>query len=320
MAASKSIANLSKLRSISEAITNLHIRFRPNWALILLVPYLIAVTMFHLGPALIALVFSFSNFYAGKPQLFAAVFRNYVEVFTDEAFLKSYQNVIQFAVIATCTGFVGAVGVALLLSLTRDRVGTLARSVFFLPGSINSAALALVTIFMLDPLLSPFGFILRLFGWQAVNDFVNASNASIVMTVMRFYLSSGAWIAIFYSALESVPQELLEAARIDGCGAWRLAWHIRRPIIMGFVWFMVIQLVAQNIQIFGEPYLISQALGGSSFIDPFWSPNMVGAFYTQRLGNFGMSAVVSVSQVIISISSSVFIVTKTGAFITDVTS
>ena len=118
----------------------------------------------------------------------------------------------------------------------------------------------------------------------------------------------------------TIPEELLDAARIDGCGPWRLAWDIRRPAIMGFVWFMVIQLIARNLMIFGEPYLINTALGGASFIDPFWSPNMVGAFYTLTLGNFGMSSVVAISQIIISATSSIFIVTKTGAFITDATS
>jgi multiple sugar transport system permease protein len=174
-------------------------------------------------------------------------------------------------------------------------------------------------LFMLDPTLSPFKFIYHAFGWEKLTDFVTSSSAIQVMALLRFYLMSGGWIAIFYAALESVPLELIEAAKIDGCGPWRLSWAIRRPIIMGFVWFMVIQLIANNLMIFSEPYLISTALGGQGFIDPYWSPNMLGAFYTLNLGNFGMSSVVSVSQIIITFTSSIFIVTKTGAFTTEVT-
>ncbi len=293
-------------------------KMKLEWSLLLLLPYLIAVSLFHLGPAFAALVISFSRIRFGKIELFAAGFNNYLKVLADPAFSRAYGNVIQFSILATVTGFIGSVGIALLLSLTRDRLGTVSRSVMFLPGSINAAVVGLIFIFLMDPATSPFGFILHAFGWNSTRDYVSASSAIMVMTVLRFFMSAGAWIAIFYSALESVSVELIEAARIDGCNAWKLAWLIRRPMIMGFVWFMVIQLIAYNLQIFAEPYVISSALGGTSFISPYWSPNMLGAFYTLQMGDLGMSAVVSLSQTLISISASIFIVTKTGAFTTNI--
>lgn len=308
-----------QLNPIALASPGRHKHFRWNWGVILVVPYVIAVFVFAVGPALFALVFSFSDFTAGRPHLFMAGLNNYIKVFSDPSFVKSYWNVIRFAVLATASGFVGSVAIALLLSLTRDQLGTYARSVFFLPGSITGPALALMFLFMLDPTLSPFGFIFRLFGWNKLTDFVSSSNAILVMALIRFYVMSGTWIAIFYAALEGVSIELIEAAKIDGCGPWQLAWHIRRPVIMGFVWFMVIQLIANNLMIFGEPYIIATALGGGSFIDPYWSPNMLGAYYTLTLANFGMSSVISITQIIISFTSSIFIVTKTGAFTTQVT-
>jgi multiple sugar transport system permease protein len=291
---------------------------RFNWGIVLILPYLVMMFLFNLAPVVTAIIFSFSKFVGGRPQIFAAGLQNYIKVFADPAFSRSYSNVLQFSVLATIMGFVGSVGVALLLSLTHDRIGSVTRSVLFLPGSINAAVVGLIFIFMLDPLVSPFGFILRSFGWNSTTDYVSSSNAVLVMTVIRFFMSSGAWIAIFYSALESVPLELVESARMDGCGPWQLAWNIRRPIIMGFVWFMIIQLISYNLQIFAEPYIISRALGVGSFIDPYWSPNMLGAYYTLTLGDMGMSAVVSLSQTLISLSASIFIVTKTGAFTTDV--
>ncbi len=296
-----------------------HKRRKWNWGVALVIPYVIAALLFAVGPALLAIIFSFSEFTAGKPQLFVAGLNNYIKVIKDPSFFKAYWNVIRFSIVATTSGFVGSVAIALLLSLTRDQLGTYARSVFFLPGSITGPALALMFLFMLDPTLSPFSPIFHLLGWQKLADFVNSGNAILVMSVIRFYLMSGTWIAIFYAALEGVSAELIEAAKIDGCGPWRLAWYIRRPVIMGFVWFMVIQLIANNLMIFGEPYLIATAMGGASFIDPFWSPNMLGSYYTLTLANFGMSSVVAISQIIISFSSSIFIVTKTGAFTTQVT-
>jgi len=293
-------------------------KIRMNWAAVLIIPYLIAVCMFHLGPIIMAIIYSFSKFVGGKPYLFSAGLENYIKVFSDPAFSQAYSNVVRFSVLATFMGFVGSVGIALLISLTRDRIGSFARSILFLPGSINAAVVGLIFIFILDPLVSPFGFIFRSFGWNSTTDYVSASNSVVVMTVLRFFMSSGGWIAIFCSALEGVPEELVESARMDGCGPWQLAWMIRRPVIMGFVWFMVIQLVSYNLQIFAEPYIISRSLSGGSIIGPYWSPNMLGAYYTLTLGDLGMSAVVSLSQTLISLSASIFVVTKTGAFTTDI--
>ena len=294
------------------------IRTGINWGMILVTPYIVAVTLFAIGPALIAVVFSFSDFSLGKPNLFMAGFNNYLTVFKDKNFLGAYWNVIRFSLLATTSGCIGSIFIALMLSFTKDSLGGLARSVFFLPGSINGPALALMFLFMLDPTISPFRFVFQVLGVKKLTDYVSASSAIQIMAVLRFYLMSGGWIAIFYAALESVSQELVEAAKIDGCGPWRLAWDIRRPAIMGFIWFMVIQLIASNMMIFSEPYLISTALGGTSFVNPFWSPNMLGAYYTLTLGNFGMSSVVSICQIVITFTSSYFIVTKTGAFTTEV--
>ena len=120
-------------RSVPNAITSprKHKRFQWNWGVALVIPYVIAMLLFAVGPALLALIFSFSDFTAGKPQFFMAGFTNYINVFKDPAFFKSYWNVIRFSVLATTTGFVGAISIALILSLTRDRVGGYARSAFF---------------------------------------------------------------------------------------------------------------------------------------------------------------------------------------------
>jgi hypothetical protein len=58
--------------------------------------------------------------------------------------------------------------------------------------------------------------------------------------------------------------------------------------------------------------------GRSSFVGPYWSPNIYGAYYTLKLGNFGMSVVISLIQVVIT-AAFILIVSKTGAFITDLT-
>ena len=105
---------------------------------------------------------------------------------------------------------------------------------------------------------------------------------------------------------------------IDGCSPWQLAYYIKRPLIMGYALFMLINLTIQSLQLFAEPFILQTSLQTASPIDPYWSPNMWSAFITIRTGDFGKSAVISLIMLLISLVAAVFIVMRTGMFKTDV--
>lgn len=138
------------------------------------------------------------------------------------------------------------------------------------------------------------------------------------LVVVRFFAFAGGWIAIFYGALTGINKEILEAGLIDGCGPWQLAMHIKRPLIMGYVFFMLITLTIQSLQLFSEPFILSTSLQTVSPIDPYWSPNMWAQFITVRTGDFGKSAVISLIMLLISLVAAIIIVTRTGFFKTEV--
>jgi multiple sugar transport system permease protein len=135
---------------------------------------------------------------------------------------------------------------------------------------------------------------------------------------VRFFAFAGGWIAIFYGALTGINREVIEAGMIDGCGPWQMALHVKRPLIMGYVFFMLITLTIQSLQLFSEPFILSTSLRTVSPIDPYWSPNMWAQFITVRTGDFGKSAVVSLIMLFISMIAAVIIVTRTGFFKTEV--
>jgi multiple sugar transport system permease protein len=138
------------------------------------------------------------------------------------------------------------------------------------------------------------------------------------LTIVRFFASAGGWVAIFYGALTGVSREIIEAAMIDGCGPWKMAFYIKRPLIMSYVWFMLITLTISNLQLFAEPFILSTAMRTATPIDPYWSPNMWAAFITTRTGDFGKSGVISFIMLAISLAAAYVIITRTGFFKTDV--
>jgi multiple sugar transport system permease protein len=193
------------------------------------------------------------------------------------------------------------------------------RTVFFLPGSVTGPVLVLIFIFMLDPAVSPFGFMMRPFGLQVQQDVITNKTLVPVFALIRFFSSAGGWVAIFYGALNGISKEVLEAAEMDGCNSWQLAWHIKRPLIMTYVWYMVITLFVACMQLYAEPALISSAMYGDSPVTPYWSLNQLAAQITLLGADFGASGAISLLQVAISLIAAYLVITRTDFYRTDVT-
>ena len=292
--------------------------FQFNSAILLGIPYIAFMVIFGIVPMILAIIFSFSKYGNYQPEYFAAGLSNYTAILTDPQLLISFGNILKFGAIMLPVSFIGALAIALILDLADDRFGGFMRTVYFIPGAITLPAVALIAIFMFDPGISPFGFFLKLTGAKIAGDILNNKTLIYFMVLLRFFASSGGWIAVFYGALTGINREVIEAGMIDGCNPWQMAYYIKRPLIMGYALFMLINLTIQSLQLFAEPFIIQTSLKTGSPIDPYWSPNMWSAFLTIRTGDFGKSAVISLIMLLISLVAAVFIVTRTGMFKTDV--
>jgi len=103
---------------------------------------------------------------------------------------------------------------------------------------------------------------------------------------------------------------------MDGCNPWQLAWLIKRPLINRYIVYMLIIVLAGNIQIFTEPQLMSTV---SATLSSQWAPNQLSYYYAFRIGNFGASAVVSVMMMIIGIVTAYAVIRGTGFYSTEYT-
>jgi multiple sugar transport system permease protein len=297
-----------------------------NSAILLGLPYMVFMFVFGIVPVILALIFSFSKYGGYQPEYFQAGLSNYVSIFKDPQLLVSFGNIFKFAAISLPISFLGALGIALVLNLADDGIGRVMRTTYFIPGAITLSAVALIAVFMFDPGASPFGFIFEFINQfrppddqlKTAGDILNNRTLIPFLVIVRFFALAGGWIAIFYGALTGINREIIEAGMIDGCSPWTLAWHIKRPLIMGYVFFMLITLSIQSLQLFAEPFILSTALLTASPIDPYWSPNMWSSFITVRTGDFGKSAVISLIMLLLSLVAAVIIVTRTGFFKTEV--
>jgi len=124
---------------------------------------------------------------------------------------------------------------------------------------------------MLDPTVSPAASLLRVLGYGTFGQVIAPGHLPVLFTMIAFWTGAGGWIVVMYGALNNIPRDVLEAARIDGAGAWRTARYIQIPMLRKWIVYMVILAFASGAQLFVEPQLISEASLGVAGRD-YW-PN-----------------------------------------------
>ncbi|WP_291392435.1 sugar ABC transporter permease [Devosia sp.] len=224
-----------------------------------LLPWFIGFFGLTLGPMVSSLYLSFTNFdLLTSPEWVGAA--NYVRIFTaDPKFAKSMQVTFFFVIFSVPLKLAFALGVALLLN--RGMRGLpLYRAVFYLPSLLGaSVAIAVLwrTLFAGDGLVNDF---LANFGIQGPSWISNPRFSLwtlIVLAVWQF----GSPMIIFLAGLRSIPQDMYEAASLEGAGKWRVFWKITLPMLTPVVFFNAIIQTIEGFKSFTPAFIISGGTG-----------------------------------------------------------
>ncbi len=270
--------------------------------------------LFGLGPGLYALLISFADFGAGVPRYFAAGFHNYLTAFKDFRFGFTLTNIVSFLGISVPLGIAVVVMLAMLLHMRPGRLSSALRTIYFIGGAVTGPVLVLVFIIMLNPLLSPFGPFLHALDLNSFDDVVTPHTLALLFTLIGFFSGAGMWIAIQYGALEGIPVELLDAAKIDGCDAWKQLFYIKLPLIRPYIIYQFILIFAGNVQIFVEPQLMGNQTYVQGNVPHIWSPNQLAYSFAFEMGNFGAAAALSLLMLLIGLAASYLVIRWTGFF------
>jgi multiple sugar transport system permease protein len=286
-------------------------RNRANY--LLLLPYLVFMAIFGIGPGLYAVLASFAKFSFGAPHYFAAGFDNYVKAFTDARFATTFVNLLQFLVVSVPLGIGFVVLLALLLDMRPGRVASALRLLFFIPGAVTGPALVLLAICILNPAISPFGPLFKAIGLDNFDAIVFPGSLPLLFMVIGFFSGAGMWIAIQHGGLQGISRETLEAAEVDGANAWQKARYIKLPFIRPFIVYQAILIFALNVQLFVEPQLMSSTWVQAN-VPPQWAPNQLAYSLAFDVGNFGAAAALSLLMLSIGIAGAYVLIRWTGFF------
>ncbi len=272
------------------------------------VPYLPFLVVFGVLPVIYAVGLAFTDDTGGWVGL-----HNFTKTAGDYRFLPAFGHVLLYTSVWLASLVVFVVGLALLLHGRANRVSSTYRFLFYIPGALAGASSVLVWLFMLDPSVSPGSFLLRhVFGSNLFVESIAPGKLPFIFAMIAFWTGAGGWIVIMYGALNTIPHDLEDAARIDGAGPVTIALRIKLPLIRKWIAYMAILSFATGTQLFVEPQLVNQASLG--LVPDTWSANQLAYQMAFRYGDFNAAAAVSVDLLVIGLVAAVLVVTRTGLF------
>jgi len=269
--------------------------------------YTVLLLAFGIIPAAYAVFLAFT-----KDGGFAG-FDNFAKVFADYRFWPAVQHVGLFIAVWLVSMTLIVVLLALLVHALRSRfLSSSVRFLYYIPGALAGASSVMLWLFLLDPTVSPVAFVLDMFGFETFVQTVSQDNLPVVFTLIAFWAGAGGWIIIMYGALNNIPVEIMEAARIDGAGHLQTAWFIQIPLMRKWIAYMVVMSLAAGTQLFVEPRVLSQASKG--VVPPDYSLNQLAYLFAFRQNDFNGSAAISLLLLIVAAGLSALFVFRGGLF------
>jgi len=233
---------------------------RAGWGFI--TPAMTLIGVFFAIPVASALLLSFTDFdiYSigdFKSTRFVGL-KNYTDLMAMPLFWQALRNTLYFVMVGGPLSAAASLAAALLVHSKLTRLRPFFRSAFFAPWVTTLVAVALVWRYIYHPQYGLLNAGLGLVGLGPVDWLGHPNWAMPSIILLSVWKNFGYNMLVFLAGLSSIPEELYEAAALDGAGAWKRLRHITLPMLgPTFVFVGVVTMIA-SFQIFSEPYVMTQ--------------------------------------------------------------
>lgn len=263
----------------------------PRAPLAMVAPFFLLFIIFFVGPLVYSVVDSFRSSVTGA---FVGVL-NYRYVFGLGVFWAGVARVLYFGVIQVTGMIVLALAIALFLDSKYCRGRRIFSVIYFLPFAVPGVIAAIMWGFLFSPQLDS---LLRI-GHAGINPLASPAVLYAIMLIVTWE-ATGYNMTIYLTGLSSVTTEVLEAARIDGCSEWALAWRIKVPLLRRTLMFTIVLSIIGTLQLFNEPSIISSL----TTLPAGYTPNLEIYDTAFTFGNITVAAAESVVLAVITVVAS----------------
>lgn len=247
--------------------------------ILFLLPAFCASLAFLIIPLVSGAYYSFTDWNGQTVMEFVGL-RNYVKLFNDQQFLSSIVFTGKFTIVSIVLVNIVALGLAVLVTRNNSKLNIIFRTIFFVPNLIGGIILGFIWQFIF---LKGFGAIYNLTGLTFFQDWLSNEVTGFWGIVILFvWQMSGYMMVIYISFLNNVPEELLEAADIDGASPWTKFWQIKFPLIAPAFTICLFLTLSSAFKVYdqnlaltdGGPYNSTQMVAMNIYNEAFQIQNM----------------------------------------------
>ena len=261
------------------------------WAYIMLTPFFVFFVLFVLYPLLKNFYYSFTNYNLGQTADFVGL-SNYFELFSDYWFIESLKNTTIYALFSVIFLTVLGLFISVLLN-SRAKLIKAARVAMIFPYATSMVAVSMIWLYLLDPSI---GYINKLLIELGVSNppywLDDPQFALPALIFINIWKNLGYCMIIYLAGLQSIPQELYEAAMIDGAGFLQKHRHITVPQIAPVTFFVLVNNCIEAFKTFEQVQIMTQ--GGPITA----TTTVVHQIYQRAFSDFRMGYAAAMSVVL----------------------
>jgi multiple sugar transport system permease protein len=231
-------------------------------AWLFLTPSLVVLAAFTLYPMIQAAYLSLTDYNLIRAAQWVGL-DNYIELFGDPSFWNAFGNTVLYAVVVTPVTVVLALALAVFLD--RQFVGrAFVRTAIFLPFIVSLGVIAIAWTFLLDPNIGLLTYWLGQVGAVSEQGILSDPRwAMPAVMLVGVWKSVGFFMVIYLAGLQSIPEELREAARLDGANAWQRFRNVTLPLLSNQTLLVSVMALIATLQAFDQIYVMTH--GGPYF-------------------------------------------------------
>jgi len=227
------------------------------FALLLLTPCMTVLGLFVLYPAVQSVYLSFHDVDPFSKSLFPVGLSHYQELLTSAEYWVSFSASLRFTLLTVPVSILLSLFLAVLLD-AKPYVHGLFRTIFLLPVGISPAMAAMLWIFLYNPTAGYLNFLLGVVGIEGPQWLTDPTWALAAVSMATVWKEVGFNVIFFLAGLASVPEDLREAAVVDGAGPLKRFWYVTLPMISPTLFFVTTVSVIHAFESFGQIHILTK--------------------------------------------------------------
>ena len=263
---------------------------------LMIAPAMVGILLFTIYPviSLVRLSFMNVNMLDDSKTRFVG-FENYEKVFARPDFIKSLNNTIVYTVAVVLIITLLALVLAVWLNSKKSAMNSVVQAVTFSPHVVAIVSVALIWQWMMEPNFGLFNYVLRTLGLPTSKWLTSSDTAMACVILISVWKAVGYDMLIFLAALQGVPKELYESAKLDNASKWTVFWKITIPMVSPQLFFTLIIRTISSFKVFDTVRVLTE--GGPNNA----TTTLVYTIYREAMFNMriGYSAVIGVVLLVI---------------------